>query len=412
MKTIVLITTGQPSTNPRIVKEADALQKAGFDVTVLYSFFISWASEKDSLLLQQVAWKYKEVGGSPTHRKGIYLWTRIRYKAARTLNRLLGHSFLLAERAQARAFDELLLQAKKIKGDWYIGHNLGALAIAVRAAKHNNGNAGFDFEDYHRGELQPNDKVCIERVSWLENKYMPMLRYFSSASEMITEAVNRDYPRLTGKSITLLNCFPLEQQPPFKEKSAEDKSLKLFWFSQTIGKNRGLENLIYALMHLKDPLIHLTLAGRCDTSFEDFLQQNAAELSDNIHLAGIIEPEYLPSFASQFDVGLALETGFSENNKIALSNKIFTYLLAGLAVILTETPMQASFNKDYNVGISFTHGDKAALAKAILRYKNMIELNTQKQVNYRLSKTLFNWNVESQKLLSVLNGSPSILESQ
>ena len=38
MKTIVLVTTGQPSTKPRIVKEADALQKAGFNVNVLYSF--------------------------------------------------------------------------------------------------------------------------------------------------------------------------------------------------------------------------------------------------------------------------------------------------------------------------------------------------------------------------------------
>ena len=53
MKKIVLITTGQPSTNPRIVKEADALHAAGYDVTVLYSFFISWAFEKDKILLQK-----------------------------------------------------------------------------------------------------------------------------------------------------------------------------------------------------------------------------------------------------------------------------------------------------------------------------------------------------------------------
>ena len=63
-KKIVLITTGQPSVNPRIVKEADTLQAAGFDVIVLYSYFIDWAQEKDKVLLNSALWKYEIVGGS------------------------------------------------------------------------------------------------------------------------------------------------------------------------------------------------------------------------------------------------------------------------------------------------------------------------------------------------------------
>ena len=184
MKTIVLITTGQPSTNPRIVKEADALQKAVFNVTVLYSFFINWASEKDLLLLQEVAWKYKEVGGSLTCSRGLYLCSRIRRIAARTLNRLLGHSFL---------------------------------------------------------------------------------------------------------------------------------------------------------MLLKDSDIHLKLAGSCDTDMKDYLLTNAAEISNNIHFAEIIQPEHLPTYASKFDVGMALEFKEPLNRNICLTNKNFTYLVAGNAIIFSET---------------------------------------------------------------------------
>ena len=73
MKRVVLITTGQPSTNPRIVKEADALFAAGYEVTLLYSFFIHWASEKDEVLLQKASWKYLMAGGSPDQKKSIYL---------------------------------------------------------------------------------------------------------------------------------------------------------------------------------------------------------------------------------------------------------------------------------------------------------------------------------------------------
>ena len=159
MKKIVLTRTGQPSTNLRIVKESDALHTAGYEVTLLYSFFVEWAAEKDSILLKNVPWKYLQIGGSPTDKKLLYLFTRIRNKIARILNKYVGNNFLLAERTQARAYDELLTEAKKIKEDWYIGHNLGALAVAVNAAKYNSARVGFDFEDYHRGENNKAMKV-------------------------------------------------------------------------------------------------------------------------------------------------------------------------------------------------------------------------------------------------------------
>ena len=402
MKKIVLITTGQPSTNPRIVKEADALHAAGYDVTVLYSFFISWAFEKDKILLQKEPWKYNMLGGCPFEKKSIYLLSRIRSKAANTLNRYLGNSFWLAERTQARAYDELLQSAKKIKADWYIGHNLGALAVAVNAAKHNNAHAGFDFEDYHRGEFKPADKHNIKRIAWLENKYLPGLKYYSTSSEMITAAVRKDHPLFKGKIITLLNSFSLAQQPVYREKDAGDESLQLFWFSQTIGKNRGLEILIKALVLLNDASIHLTLAGRCNDEMSEYLTSNASEILTNIHFAGIIQPEDLPCFASGFDIGLALETGFSKNNNLALSNKIFTYLLAGNAIILSETLMQADFNSSYQIGESFKINDAKALAKNIMYYKNREKLNNQKFYNYELAKNTLNWNKESSKLVKLL----------
>ena len=402
MKKIVLITTGQPCTNPRIVKEADALHAAGYDVTVLYCFFINWAYEKDILLLQKVPWKYKMLGGSPFEKKKIYLLSRIRCKAAGKFIRFLGHSFLFAERTQARAYDELLHFAKKIKADWYIGHNLGALAVAVNAAKYNNASAGFDFEDYYRGELPPNDKNNLKRVAWLENKYLPGLEYYSSSSEMIAAAVKKDHPHFIGKTVTLLNCFPLAQQPVFKEKALSDDTLRLFWFSQTIGNNRGLEILLEALILLDDASIYLTLAGRCNEDMNEFIKVKFAEIVNNINFAGIIQPEDLPSFASQFDVGMAIEMQKPLNRNFCLTNKIFTYLLAGNAIIFSETTMQEIFNISYKVGESFKPNDTHELAEKIKYYKNYRILNKQKYYNYQIAKSTLNWDLESKKLIGLL----------
>ena len=154
IKKIVIVTTGQPSCNPRVVKEADALVDLGFDVTVLYCYFIQWANEKDIALLKNVKWNFELVGGCPFSKKLLYNLTRIRVKLSVLLTPILGNRFYLAEMSQARAFFELLKAAKNRKADLYIGHNLGALPIAVKAANFNKSKAAFDFEDYHRGELK------------------------------------------------------------------------------------------------------------------------------------------------------------------------------------------------------------------------------------------------------------------
>ena len=44
-----------------------------------------------------------------------------------------------------------------------------------------------------------------------------------------------------------------------------------------------------------------------------------------------------------FDIGLSLETGAIPNTRVLLSNKVFTYLLAGLATIYSDTPAQRAF---------------------------------------------------------------------
>ena len=121
-----------------------------------------------------------------------------------------------------------------------------------------------------------------------------------------------------------------------------------------------------------------------------------------IHFVGIIQPEDLPAFASQFDVGMAIELGVPENRDICLTNKIFTYLLAGNAIILSTTKMQCEFNKLYQVGESFSAMDITELSNIITGFKDSVSLNTQRHYNYDLAKNKMNWELESQKISGLL----------
>lgn len=401
MKTVVLITTGQPSVNPRVVKEADALHTAGYKVIVLYCFWIRWASEADKKLLKNVSWSHQLVGGSPTKNKALYYFTKARFKLNSAVNKKGHNNLLIAERSQARCYDELLQVAKSIKASLYVGHNLGALSVAAKAAKHNKAASGFDFEDYHREENDAERNALKKRIVYLEEKYLPDCNYISTSSPLITARVKHNFPTFRGPVFSLLNCFPLSHISKKEIEYKTDETLQLFWFSQTVGRNRGLEAVVAALAQLNNPAIHLTLAGRVDEGFARFIDEAAGKIKERIHLPGIIQPNDLPAFAARFDVGLATEKATPLNRNICLTNKIFTYLLAGDCILASDTDAQKEFLYSYKqVGLLYKNEDIKDLAQKIdFLFKDRSFLNNCKESSFALALKELNWENESKKLL-------------
>src|ERR1035437_10600178 len=85
MARICLLAPGQPSVDPRLVKEADALHEAGHEVQVLCSHMIPWADATDGELLQTRPWRCTYVGGDFNGKSAEYWRTRLRHGLARRL---------------------------------------------------------------------------------------------------------------------------------------------------------------------------------------------------------------------------------------------------------------------------------------------------------------------------------------
>jgi glycosyltransferase involved in cell wall biosynthesis len=68
-------------------------------------------------------------------------------------------------------------------------------------------------------------------------------------------------------------------------------------------------------------------------------------------------------------VGLALEQPVSQNRLRTVTNKLFFYMLAGLAVAATDTPGQRGVMETLpQAGFTYRPGDHAALARGLQRY--------------------------------------------
>ncbi|MET4083609.1 glycosyltransferase involved in cell wall biosynthesis [Pedobacter sp. UYP30] len=396
---ITLISSGQPSLNPRLVKEADTLILKGYEVTVIYQYWNEWATELDKKLLAEKKWKAICVGGSPKKEKLKYFVSRVFQKVAIFLSPLTFGYF--SDFAITRSSYFLLREAKRTYADLYIAHNLGALPAAVKAAKKNKAKCGFDAEDFHRLETANYERgYRLKKV--IEDKYITKTDYLSTSSPQISKLYKDIYPSLDPK--TILNVFN-KQDIKITERTFAGKPVKLFWFSQTIGENRGLNILFDALAKIKSSDYELHLLGDPATNF---LSQLNKKVKPILHTP--IDSNAILKLAGQMDIGIASEPSFSINNDNALSNKIFNYILAGLAVVASDTAAQSSLLVEYpTIGKIYSKNSSTALYEVLNFYiKNPDLLAKTKENSFQLGQTVLNWENESKKFISIIEKTLSI----
>lgn len=398
---ICLITPSHISANPRLIKEAQSLIKKGFDVTVVFTQNLDLLTKHDHQILSEnpkLKFKVLNVSKSNSKTKLYRLFCTFFSKFLDLTAKfipILNSSPSMVN----RYYKWQLKQAKRIQADLYIAHNLGALPIAVQAAEANKAKSGFDAEDFHRNELVTGTNLQKELITQkLEDIYIPKVDYITAASPLIA----REYENLYKRKVTsILNVFP-KVKYPHSERTSED--LILFWFSQTIGPNRGLETIFGALNRLEKPFT-FHLLGNCDDQYRnEILLKLKTSKQKSVIFHTSIAPNEIFERCKFFHIGFASEPGFSLNNNIALSNKIFTYIQCGLAVLASDTPAQAKLMVEYpEMGFVYEKGNEKQLADLISIYANDEKLRSRHQKNaFRYGQTLLNWEVEEQKFLAII----------
>lgn len=336
------------------------------------------------------------MGGHPKKNRLLWLYTRVRRKICSWAPFTNG----LVYRAICRAYDEMLQVALNIQTDLFIAHNIGTLPIAASAARTQGVQYAFDAEDFHRGEYSP-DQSQSKWVQKIEAAYLPATSYLTASSPLIAEAYQKQFA--DKQALVIQNVFPLAFQKPLK--TIENSPLRLFWFSQTTGLNRGLQDVLCALTLLSDIPISLNITGEINDSTQKAL---SAYISSNIHeirFAPPVPEAELFETASKQHIGLALEPGFSQNNSIALSNKIFTYLIAGNAILASDTPAQMQFiAKNPKIGWCYPKGKPEKIAE-ILRhcYNNPEILNQARSNAWNAALERYNWDIEQRKFLETVS---------
>jgi glycosyltransferase involved in cell wall biosynthesis len=131
-------------------------------------------------------------------------------------------------------------------------------------------------------------------------------------------------------------------------------------------------------------------------------------VTKSIKFHSLIEHDELVKSMGQYDVGLALERPDHQNYSRTVTNKVFSYLLAGLAIAATDTPGQREIlDQVPTAGFLYPAGNSTVLAEKLGNWINNPDLLlAAKQAAWDAARAKFCWDVEETKFLHLLGGSP------
>jgi glycosyltransferase involved in cell wall biosynthesis len=401
---ICLITPGHPSTNPRLVKEAEALTEAGHEVTVLAATYLAWGRETDEGFADRAWRRAPPIPFGPDAPIGPRIVQIVRQRAARALFAAGACTPAIADAAAHPAAPDIAAAAARIPADLYIAHYIAALPAAARASRIHGGAYAFDAEDFHTGEAPDGVTGDNPMIEMVERAFLPGTAWMTADSPGVADAYAETYgvPRPT----VLLNVFARDEAPAAPTaRGAFEPGPSVYWFSQTLGPDRGLEAAVRAIA-LARSRPHLVLRGSPFRDYRDQLENLARQVgvADRIHFLPLAAPREMARLAAEHDLGLAAENGRTLNHRICLGNKVFTYFLAGVPTLLSDVEAHSRLAGDLGDAAQlYRIDDPETLAAAMDAYLLDPErLAKARAQAFGLGQARYNWDTEKRALLDLV----------
>ena len=334
---ILVLTASHLCRNPRVVKEAATLGAAGYDVTVMSVSVQTRFERMDLELMRSQPFQRQVIDYAA---KDVSARTMDFLQRGATWGARLLCSGLKVELAQSLGPASALLRlARSHPADLTIAHTeipIWAAQYLIRDGRR----VAVDVEDWYSQDLLFADRQNrpIRLLRHAEDFVLNHAAYASATSDSMAEALAGAYG--CPLPITIRNTFPRQARSRL-DRPAGNEPPGFIWFSQTIGPGRGLELFFSAWIQTRQRSRIYLLGDERPGYRAHLLSRVPAGRRADVRFIPLVTPDELPLKLAEFDIGLALEPHWPRNRDITISNKIFQYMNAGLAVVATDTAGQS-----------------------------------------------------------------------
>ncbi len=319
-------------------------------------------------------------------RQTLMAWLRGRLPDFRPATSAFSVRLLFARYAHAYVPTLLALEA-----DIYHAHELWmlescALAARVRGARL--------FYDSHELEPHRNLDWCAasnaRRIAY-EEHYIADADAVFTVSPGVAHALEQIYQL---PSVGLLRNTPwLAKLRPAAQGLRAQLGLHvdtpLVVYTGLVTRHRGLELMLAALPAL--PGVHLAMVGRAEPSIATALAAQASTLGvqARVHAVAPVPPQELIDFISSGDVAVIAAPDACLSYRYSLPNKLFEALFADLPLVVSDLDDMRDFVTQHGLGLAFSNGDVvalvAALREVLAQRARYVDVSAREDLRQRLS---------------------------
>lgn len=254
---------------------------------------------------------------------------------------------------------------------------------------------------YHNFDYNPFSKNLIQKFfNYFEKKNAHMFSKIIFSNEKRAEL----FQKITYQKIrpsTVYNCLPIGFLNKFKKKEKK-KIVKIFRIG-SIGPGHGLINLIKSFKYLS-PNYHLTICGIiADKVFYQRIINIIAKYQIQNKIKILISPTQIiwKKLMINSDLGVAFYQPVNTSHRymVGASQKINSYLAAGLPILLSNEKQFKSFTAQYNCSVNTNIKNPKIIAKTIKKlFLNKKKLNKLKKKSNLAFKNCFNFEEQIKKV--------------
>lgn len=256
-------------------------------------------------------------------------------------------------------------------------HDLCTLAAAARLAgawKRRHGSAARPRIIYDSHELyvdQNPEWTKLQRLLWQlhEIRWIGRADVVITVSPGIAAELRRRYHLRSEPLVVYNSPWEASDEPDsdVRRDTGVEPDRALVVYVGAVKPGRGVERLLPAMAASTDWELALVGGGRSEHLTDLLARAREWGVADRIHCLPAVPARTLPRYLATADAGIHPMEPTCLNHELALPNKLFDYVFAGLPVAVSSLREMKRFVEQHDLGVVFDPSDPASIADAAER---------------------------------------------
>jgi len=388
----------------RVLKEAESLSSAGFEV-IVHALKLSEKTLQEEILTSGVRIQRAQHANVPIHLiKTFRNWFSPAVKSSTVLTStstgsiqkisLVRRVILVSRRVITHL--KLLFLLLKSKPDILHSHDVNTLVTTWLSAKLLRVPLVYDA---HEISTDREGYASFRNlVGWVEKRLMPGTAFSITTTDTRAKFFARAYrvPR----------PLVLQNRPRYQEVKNTDRiraelnitdDLPIVLYQGGLQQGRGLHRIIDSAKSVTNAHFVLIGGGRLEGTLKQ--QSIDAGLEARVHFIPTVPLAELPEYTVSADIGVQAIENTCLNHFSTDSNKLFEYLVAGLPIVASNLPEIRKIVREFDLGHLVVPGDTVQLAEAIQKLVDSEELRKKYALNASNTAKELNWQAQEKDFI-------------